>query len=313
MRLNTSSKRQRGTYKPEAQARVFDVCLCGFLCCLSAGCSTSSSRLATCQSEKEQLLTTVRTQRDSNRELTTQVASLESRLDQAEKELARSGGGPRLSVKPSEIPPTNAKAATIGRGPSDPPTVRSDSLPWRSPAKTEFASTPTQARSVSEGTQSSSGSSLLALARRDRRLQYEAASRAAKVDLPISFDKETAGLTAEDKRKLDDLARLLKSDDARELRVMVAGSAAGRPSTTAPIDEGQDRILSARQLSAARAQAVADYLDRHGIAQQRLAVTASGTPTRSVSAGLPSPSGVQIYLLDSDAPVVGWSAEPVRR
>src|SRR5205085_10463029 len=107
---------------------------------------------------------------------------------------------------------------------------------------------------------------------------------------------------------------LLTDDDARDLRVRVAGAAAGRPSTAAAKDDGQDRFYSARQLGTARAQAVADYLDRHGLAQQRLAVTASGSPTRSISEGLPSTSGVQIYLLDSDAPVVGWGSEqPLRR
>jgi len=299
-----NSTRQRGI--------AFCIGLGAFLC-LTVGC-TSSSRLATCQAEKEQLLTTIRGQRDGNRALTDQVASLESRLDQAEKELARAGGGTRLSVKPSDMPPT-ARVATIDRGPAPSSTVRSDSLPWRSPAKTEFASSKSEVGSQRSeaGGRKASGSSLLDLARRDRRLQYDATSRAAKMDLPISFDKETAGLTAEDKRQLDELARLLKSDDAHELRVMVAGSTVGRPSTTAPVGDGQDRFLSARQLGAARAQAVADYLDRHGIAQQRLAVTASGTPTRSVSEGSAASSGVQIYLLDSDAPVVGWSSEPIRR
>src|SRR5437762_4180239 len=138
--------------------RLNNFCLPILTCCLATGCSTSGSRLATCQAEKEQLLTTIRGQRDSNRELTDQLASLESRLDQAEKELARSGSGTRLSSRPSDTPPT----------------VKSDSLPWRAPAKTEFASAPTLTRNVSEGAQSSRGSALLALARRDRRLQYDA-------------------------------------------------------------------------------------------------------------------------------------------
>jgi outer membrane protein OmpA-like peptidoglycan-associated protein len=315
MRQNTNPKRQRGiAHTSPKRKRGIAFCFgLGAFLCFTAGC-TSSSRLATCQAEKEQLLTTIRGQRDSNRELTDQVASLESRLDQAEKELARAGGGTRLSVKPSDIPPT-AKATTIDRGPVPSSTVRSDSLPWRSPAKTEFASTRSEVRGQKSEVrdQKPASSSLLDLARRDRRMQYDAASRAAKLDLPISFDKESAGLTAEDKRQLDELARLLKSDDARELRVMVAGSTVGRPSTTAPKEDGQDRFLSARQLGAARAQAVADYLDRHGIAQQRLAVTASGTPTRGASEGSAASNGVQIYLLDSDAPVVGWSSEPIRR
>src|SRR5437773_11132858 len=113
--------------------RLNNFCLPFLTCCLATGCSTSGSRLATCQQEKEQLLTTIRGQRDSNRELTDQLASLESRLDQAEKELARSGSGTRLSSRPSETPPAEPKAATSGRGLAYSPTVQSDSLPWRAP------------------------------------------------------------------------------------------------------------------------------------------------------------------------------------
>ena len=227
MRFNNNPKRKRGIILGSGLGAFRS----------TIGCTTGSSRLATCQAEKEQLLTTIRGQRQHLTNSTEQLASLESRLDQAEKELARSSsGGTRLSSNPGDTPP-GVKAATTGRGLDQPQTARSDSLPWRSPAKAEFAS-----RSSDVGSQRSNGSSLLTLARRDRRLQYDAAARAAKIDLPISFDKDSAGLTAEDKRKLDDLARLLKSDDARELRVMVAGSTVGRPSTTAPKDDGQDRF-----------------------------------------------------------------------
>src|SRR5205823_8293072 len=111
------------------------------------------------------------------------------------------------------------------------------------------------------------GTTLLALARRDRRVEYNAAAHAARMDVSVAFEGKSATLTAEGKRQLDDLARLLKSDDARELRVMVAGFAAGKPPDTDAKDGGE-RFASARQLGTARAQAVADYLDRHGIAQE---------------------------------------------
>jgi outer membrane protein OmpA-like peptidoglycan-associated protein len=269
----------------------------GFLVAI-AGCSAPNSQLTTCQAEKEQLLTTIRTQRDTTRALHEQVASLESRLDQAEKELARTGNGTRLSSRPTETPPT----------------AGSESLPWRSPAKETPVS---DSRRTSNTKASSHDSSLLALARRDRRIQYDTTARAAKVDLPISFEEKTATLTAEGKRQLDELARLLRSDEARELRVMVAGFSAGRPSTTAPALEGEERFASARQLGTARAQAVADYLDRHGIAQERLGVSGTGARAPQVSgdANKLAASGVQVYLLESDAPVVGWgpTSQPLRR
>src|SRR5438552_13069288 len=96
---------------------------------LFGGCTLRNSQLTTCQAEKEQLLTTIRTQRDTSRGLQTQVASLESRLDQAEKELARSSTGTRLSSVPGRAsdPPTSSPPS------SSPPSLKSDGLPWRSP------------------------------------------------------------------------------------------------------------------------------------------------------------------------------------
>jgi len=270
------------------------------LVCLAAvcpGCSFTNSRLATCEAEKEQLLTAMRTQRDSNRNLQTQVASLESRLDQAEKELARSSTGTRLSSVPSPTVPTR----TPDPLPASTPMSKSDGLPWRSPR----ADAP---RPESAAQDNSASTSLLALARRDRRVQYSAEGRTARVDLPVSFEEKSATLTAEDKRQLDELARLLKTHDTRDVRVMVAGFGTGRLADNAA-SGGDDRFTAARQLGVARAQAVADYLDRHGIAQERLAVTAASARTSANN------SGVQIYLFDADAPSVAWwpTDQPLRR
>jgi outer membrane protein OmpA-like peptidoglycan-associated protein len=269
------------------------------------GCTLRNSQVTACQTEKEQLLTTIRTQRDTTRSLQNQVASLESRLDQSEKELARGGTGTRLSSVPSGAgdPPRSIPISTpisTSTSKAQPP-IRSEGLPWRSPGgKVEQDPPPRDNRrgGINGG---GSGNSLLALARRDRRLEYDASARAAKVNVPVAFDDQSATITGEGKRQLDDLARLLKADDTRDLRVMVAGFAAGKPPAAGASDE--ERFTSARQLGTARAQAVADYLDRHGIAQERLAV--SGTGTRSDGAA----SGVQVYLLEADAPAVAWPAD----
>src|SRR5438270_6906624 len=99
------------------------------------GCTLRNSQLTSCQADKEQLLTTIRAQRDTSRALQTQVASLESRLDQAEKELARTITGTRLSSAPSRASePPNMPAGSL----APPSPSRSDGLPWRSPgSKTE--------------------------------------------------------------------------------------------------------------------------------------------------------------------------------
>ncbi len=274
-----------------------------FGACLSlGGCTLRNSQVTACQAEKAQLLTTIRTQRDTTRSLQNQVASLESRLDQSEKELARAGTGARLSSVPTGAgdPPRSAPSPTPA-----PSTIRSEGLPWRSPgSKTEQDPPPRDNRRG--GINGSGGTSLLALARRDRRVEYDASAHAAKINVPLAFEDKSATISAEGKRQLDDLARLLKSDDARELRVMVAGYAAGKP-PAAGANDGDERFTSARQLGTARAQAVADYLDRHGIAQERLAVSGSGTRSDGAS------SGVQVYLLEADTPAVAWPADKTIR
>jgi outer membrane protein OmpA-like peptidoglycan-associated protein len=248
----------------------------------AGGCSSPNSQLVRCQEDKEQLLATIREQRDGNRALRDEVASLETRLDEAEKDLARSAGTTRLSSRPSD-------AAR--------PPVKTEPLPWRSPPPSP-ASPPAKSGAAIR----SNDHSLATLAQRDRRLHYDAHSRAALLDAAIVFEENTAALTAEDKRQLDEVARLLKSDEARQARVMIAGYAAGRPSTTAPTED-EPRYTSARQLAAARAQAVADYLDRHGIAQERLGVTGVGAPQGKLAG---SRGGVEIFLLEPEAVVVGW-------
>jgi septal ring factor EnvC (AmiA/AmiB activator) len=83
------------------------------LAALLAGCAASgpNEQLLSCQQDKEQLLATIREQRDANRQMHEQVASLEARLDQAEKQLAQGASGTRISTRPVDVAP----------------------LPWRSP------------------------------------------------------------------------------------------------------------------------------------------------------------------------------------
>jgi outer membrane protein OmpA-like peptidoglycan-associated protein len=283
---------------------------------LLCGCAGPNAQLTSCQQDKEQLLTTIREQRDTTRALHEQVASLETRLDQAEKELARGGGATRLSSRPGERAPAKKSSPT------------SEPLPWRSPAekKEDAQSGPEIRRTTNtragETPAARAKGSLLALARSNRSVRYDARSSTAQIDLPLAFEGATAALTAADKRQLDELARLLKSDEARDLRVMVAGFASGTPGRSDSRDgnpsgvDGEPRFASARQLGTARAQAVADYLDRHGIAQERLGVSGVGSRVAQANtSGKSAASGVQVYLLDGDAPVVGWgpTGQPLRR
>lgn len=260
------------------------ICLFALGLASALGCSSTNSQLTTCQAEKEQLLTTIRTQRDTTRALNEQVASLETRLDQAEKQLASGGSPTRFSSLPNRSnPPTD-------KSPSDrSPPIKSDSLPWRSPgAKTEPTGPDLKPNTRASTNPSAARDSLIALSKRDSRVRYDATSRAAEIETQIQFDNNSATLSAEGKRQLDDLSRLLRTDEARDLRIVVSGGPG-------------------------RAQAVADYLDRHGISDQRLSITSTKTPATADPAKLAANGGVQVFLLDPDASVTAWNAKPLRR
>jgi outer membrane protein OmpA-like peptidoglycan-associated protein len=250
-------------------------------CVAAAGCSGPNAQLTSCQQDKDQLLATIREQRDSNRQLRDQVASLEGRLDESEKELARRvTPGTRLSSRP----------------------VKESQLPWRGGGRgSEVGSRKSVADHRPPTTDHRPPGSLATLAVRDRRVALDSESRTANLQTNVSFEEGTANLTAEARRQLDDVARLLKTKDAENLRVLVSGYAEGRPPKS-----GENAFASARQLGAARAQAVADYLDRHGIAEERLGVTGVGSRVAASGAINGASSGVQIILAEPDVPIVGW-------
>jgi outer membrane protein OmpA-like peptidoglycan-associated protein len=265
------------------------------------GCSTPTSQLNSCQADKDQLLATIREQRDAIRTKDERLAVLEKNLGEAEKELARGGSGTRISSRP---PSTAAPLKST--------TSPASQLPWRAPNsgsapsssnKSAPAVSPLQSRSGGRG--SSSGVSLASLAEQDAQLSYDQATNTARLEASIAFAESSAALTAESRRQLDDVAHWLKARDRAGLKVLVSGYAAGRPPRDA--GSGGERYTTARQLAAARAQAVADYLDSHGIAEDRLAVVGSGTPI--VNEGSGNASDVQIVLAEPDAPLIGWAGE----
>ena len=69
--------------------------------------------------------------------------------------------------------------------------------------------------------------SLRSLAQRDSRLQYDAATDTARFQADISFDGNGSGLSADGRKRLDDLASWLKAEQTKELRVLVSSSSTG--------------------------------------------------------------------------------------
>ncbi|WP_425613855.1 OmpA family protein [Anatilimnocola sp. NA78] len=249
------------------------------------------------QGEKQELLATIRQQRDANRNLQTQMASLEQRLDQAETQLA--GGKPRPLANRTSLAPQPGNVATA-LAPKPRPEAKSgeSALPWRPHrvATQPPASLPALAQ----------------LSRQDDRIEVDAETGAGVWAQGITFEQNSSVLTPESRQQLAELAKLLQRSPASKFRVLVATSAERSGSRTR-----EAAAKSGRQLATSRAQSVADYLDRHGIAEDRLAISSTGVrkSARNEAGELAmATDDVRVYLVDPDQPVLGWlQPESIRR
>jgi len=266
----------------------------GLLIALS-GCASPNAQVRRVQEEKEQLKATIRAQREQNRTLQTQVAALETRLDEAETQLA--GGKPRtVAQNSSSATVTTSLAANTRARPK--PQPAEESLPWR--PHRGMTPTNTVLPAVAQ------------LARQDERITVDAETGAGIWSPGVTFEPNTAALTPTGRQQLQELARVLHKQPASKFRVLVATSAerTGSRSRDAAAKSG-------RQLATSRAQSVADYLDGHGIAEDRLAIASTGVRKHNRDQhGLPADGveDVRIYLVDPEQPVLGWlQADTIRR
>lgn len=276
-------------------------CVVGALSIL--GCSAPGKKMAQIQAEKDQLIAALQSEKLAKTELQSQVASLESRLDQSETQLAKmQASGTRVSTRPARSTSPAAKGSGAAGSKVQPATE----LPWREHSKpaTKGTDKPTPPK-LSAGR--TSGVSLASLARRETRLDYDDDSGVAQVDLEIPFEPNSARLDEEGRRSLDELARWLQSSQTAKLRVLVAGYAEGK--RTAQVGDGKKSFANSRQLGTARAQAVADYLDRHGISEERLGVTGVGSTEKHFTSKSGRASGfqsVRVFVAEPDATLVGF-------
>lgn len=263
---------------------------------LVAGCSTPEQRVQRIQGEKEELLATIRQQRDANRKMHDELASTQRRLGEAEMELA--GGKPRsLTQQPNSA--LGAATVVAANRSSAPPNVPAEQpLNWK----------PHRGSTQPNGVMPA----IAQLARQDDRVQVDPETGAGLWGHGVSFEKNTSALTPDGRAELAELAKLLQRSPASKFRVLVATSAERTGSRTQAASS-----KSGRQLAASRAQSVADYLDRHGIAEDRLAIASTGV-RKGVRDELGRPMStaddVRIYLVDPDQPVLGWlSPDTIRR
>jgi chemotaxis protein MotB len=146
------------------------------------------------------------------------------------------------------------------------------------------------------------------LARRYPSLSFDPVSGIGKLDTDVLFDSGQAELKPAARAMLGELSRILQTEAAGGLKVMVVGHTDNQGLAGTSV---RDRFSSNFHLSTARALAVADQLRRQGLGERRIGVAGFG-PDQPV---VPNASAddrqqdrrVEIFVMAPDAPVVGWT------
>jgi chemotaxis protein MotB len=152
------------------------------------------------------------------------------------------------------------------------------------------------------------GRQLADLSQRYPNLQFDPATGISKLDTDILFDSGEATLKPGAERLLDELARVLRSSAAGELKIMVTGHTDNQVIVGSAVREKYPNNF---HLSTGRALAVADWMRRAGVPEQRLAVAGFGPyqpiATNATAGDRQKNRRVEILVMAADVPVVGWS------
>ena len=146
------------------------------------------------------------------------------------------------------------------------------------------------------------------LSKRYPNLQFDPETGISKLDTDILFDSGEAVLKPGAERVLDELARVLRSPAAGDLKIMVAGHTDNQM-IVGPA--AREKYPNNFHLSTGRALAVADWLRRAGVPEQRLAVAGFGPhqpiAPNATAADRQKNRRVEILVMAAEVPVVGWS------
>lgn len=146
------------------------------------------------------------------------------------------------------------------------------------------------------------------LSRRHEGMEFDAESGASKLDTDVLFDSGKAEIRADAYPLLDEFADLLKSPEARELRVMVVGHTDNRRIAKR---ETREHFPDNWHLASARALAVAEYLQSRGVREEQLGMTAFGKHQPIASNRSPAERQlnrrVEIFVTGPNTPIVGWT------
>jgi chemotaxis protein MotB len=146
------------------------------------------------------------------------------------------------------------------------------------------------------------------LSRRFPSLQFDPETGISKLDTDILFDSGEAQLKPGAGQLLEELARVLKSPAAGDLKLMVAGHTDNQRIAG---HDTREKYPNNFHLSTARALAVADRMKRAGMPERRLGIAGFG-PYQPIASNETAQDRqknrrVEIFVMPSDVPVVGWS------
>src|SRR5262245_17500195 len=249
--------------------------LCALLCCASTlGCGMVVPRreLAAVEAQNRLLAEQGRAQAGEIANLMTHSRQLEDKLIQSEEQLASLDGQWRADRK--RMLALEGELSD-GKGNRLPPGI-----------STQLAN----------------------LSRRYPSLQFDTVTGAAKLDTDVLFDPGEAELKEDAQQMLGEFARIMRSPQARDLKMMVVGHT---DALKIARREVRERFPDNFHLSAARALSVASYLKQSGMPDDRIGVSGFGghepIASNTTAEDRRRNRRVEIFVLPPEAPIVGWT------
>ncbi len=139
-------------------------------------------------------------------------------------------------------------------------------------------------------------------------LKFDPETGIAKFDNDVLFGTADDQLRPEAQHVLAGFAQIFQDTNARDLKIMVVGHTDDRGVAKKPT---RDRFQNNWELSTARALAVANYLRKSGLPEDRMGV-AGFAGYQPIASNTTDPDRlrnrrVEIFVLGPETPVVGWS------
>jgi chemotaxis protein MotB len=151
-------------------------------------------------------------------------------------------------------------------------------------------------------------SQLAGLSRKYPNLHFDETTGACKLDTDVLFDSGEAELKEDAAEMLGEFGRILKQPEARDLKLMVCGHT---DALKIARREVRDRFSDNFHLSTARALAVAEYLKKSGVPETRLGVSGFGgnqpIASNDTAEERRRNRRVEVFILPPEAQVVGWT------